>query len=140
MVTKPLVPRLEGGGFTPTAAWALSDGVARFCGEAVAAVVATGPYVAADARELVAIDWEVRPVVTTLDAALAQHRILFERRHRHGDVAGAFASAAIVVAETFEHGRCAPSPLEPRGVGADCRSCVRRWRPPSTSRSPACGS
>src|SRR5207302_1472529 len=84
--------RLGGGGFTPTAAWALSDGVARFCGEAVAAVVATSPYVAADARELVAIDWEVLPVVTTLDAALAQHRILFERRHRHGDVAGAFAS------------------------------------------------
>ena len=119
MVTKPLVPRLEGGGFTPTAAWALSDGVARFCGEAVAAVVATSPYVAADARELLAIDWEVLPVVATLDAALAQHRILFERRHRHGDVAGAFASAAIVVAETFEHGRCAPSPLEPRGMVAD---------------------
>src|SRR5204863_7957 len=40
MVTKPLVPRLEGGGFTPTAAWALSVGVARFCGEAAAVAVA----------------------------------------------------------------------------------------------------
>src|SRR5439155_16309996 len=77
MVTKPLVPRLEGEGFTPTAAWALSDGVARFCGEAVAAVVATSPYVAADARELVAIDWEVLPVVTTLDAPLARPGIRF---------------------------------------------------------------
>ena len=38
-VTKPLAPRLEGGGFAPTAWPALADGVARFCGEAVAAIV-----------------------------------------------------------------------------------------------------
>src|SRR5207247_1018361 len=32
-VTRPLTPKLEGGGFAPTAAFALSDGTARFCGE-----------------------------------------------------------------------------------------------------------
>src|SRR5262249_21220646 len=41
-VTKPLSPRVDGPGYTPTAWPALADGVARFCGEAVAAVVAGG--------------------------------------------------------------------------------------------------
>src|SRR2546422_282110 len=118
-VTKPLAPRLEGGGFTATAWPALADGVARFCGEAVAAVVASSPYVAADARELIAVDWEPLPAGGTLDAALAAGRVLFQRRHRKGDVDGAFARAAIVVDETFGHDRCAPSPLEPRGMIAD---------------------
>jgi len=118
-VTRPLSPRLDGAGFVPTAWPALADGVARFCGEAVAAVVAANPYVAADARELVGVEWEARPAVATIDQALASKQILFERRHRHGDVDSAFALAAVVVRETFEHGRCAPSPLEPRGILAD---------------------
>jgi carbon-monoxide dehydrogenase large subunit len=42
-VTRPLAPRVEGGGFEPTAWPALADGVARFSGEAVAAVVAINP-------------------------------------------------------------------------------------------------
>ena len=118
-VTKPLAPRLDGAGFTSTAWPALADGVVHFCGEAVAAVVAASPYIAADARELVTIEWEPRPVVATIDQALASKQILFQRRHRQGDVDGAFAEAAIVVRETFEHGRCAPSPLELRGILAD---------------------
>jgi aerobic carbon-monoxide dehydrogenase large subunit len=118
-VTKPLSPRLDGPGYTPTAWPALADGVARFCGEAVAAVVAVSPYVAADARELVAVEWEPRPAVTSIDQALESKQILFQRRHRQGDVDGAFARAAIVVRESFEHGRCAPSPLELRGILAD---------------------
>jgi len=118
-VAKPLAPRLDGGGFTPTAWPALADGVARFCGEAVATVVATSAYVAADARELVTIEWEAKPVVASIDQALASNQILFQRRHRQGDVDGAFARAPIVVHQTFEHARCAPSPLEPRGILAD---------------------
>ena len=96
-VTKPLAPRLDGRGFTPTAWPALADGVARFGGEAVAAVVATDPYVAADARELVTVEWEAKPVVASIDQALASNQILFQRRHRQGDVDGAFARAPIVL-------------------------------------------
>ena len=118
-VTRPLSPRVEGPGYTPTAWPALADGVASFCGEAVAAVVAVNPYVAADARELVTVEWEARPAVTTIDQALESNRILFQRRHRQGDVDGAFAGAPIVLRQTFEHGRCAPSPLELRGILAD---------------------
>ncbi len=117
--TRPLSPRLEGAGFTPTAWPALADGVARFGGEAVAVVVASSPYVAADAGERVAVEWEERPAVVTIDQALAAHQVLFQRRHRHGDVDEAFARAPIVVRQTFEHGRCAPSPLELRGILAD---------------------
>jgi len=118
-VTKPLAPRLDGPGFTPTAWPALADSVARFCGEAVGIVVAESPYVAADARELVTVEWEAKPVVASIDQALASNQILFQRRHRQGDVDGAFSRAPIVVRQTFEHGRCAPSPLEPRGILAD---------------------
>ncbi len=118
-VTKPLAPRFDGAGFTPTAWPALADGVARFCGEAVAAVVAESRYVAADARELITVEWEAKPAVVSIDQALASGQILFERRHRQGDVDGAFARAAVAIRETFEHGRCAPSPLELRGILAD---------------------
>ena len=118
-VARPLVPRFESDGFTPTAWPPLADGRVNFCGEAVAAVVAASAYRAADARELVAVDYEPLPAVASVDGALAAGRILFRRDSRNGDVDGAFAKAAIVVRETFEHGRCAASPIEPRGVVAD---------------------
>ena len=118
-VARPLVPRLADAGFTPTAWPPLADGVVRFCGEAVAAVAAASASLAADARERVAAAYEPLPVLASLDAALAAGRVLFRRGERRGDVDAAFARAAHVVRETFEHGRCAPSPLEPRGVLAD---------------------
>jgi len=118
-VAKPLAPRLGGGGFTQTAWPALADGTAQFCGEAVAAVVASGAEAAADAREKISIDWTPLPAITSLDQALAADRVIFHRRHRAGDVDAAFAQAAFVVGETFEHGRCAPTPMEPRGIVAD---------------------
>jgi carbon-monoxide dehydrogenase large subunit len=54
-----------------------------------------------------------------VDGALAAGGVLFRRAWRHGDVEGAFDRAAVVVRETFHHGRLAPSPLEPRGLVAD---------------------
>ncbi len=118
-LARPLAPRLEGGGFTPTAWPPLADRRVRFCGEAVALVVAESPYLAADARDLVRVDYAPLPAVTSIDAALAAGQVLFRRDWRHGDVDGAFARGAHVVRETFAHGRCAPSPIEPRGLVAD---------------------
>ena len=118
-VARPLHPRLEGDGFTPTAWNVLADDRACFCGEAVAAVVATSAQVAADARELVRVEYEPLPATVSIDTALAADHVLFRRHHRRGDVEGAFAGAPLVLRETFEHGRCAPSPLEPRGVLVD---------------------
>src|SRR5437867_10007857 len=116
---RPRAPRLDGGGFTPTAWPVLADGRTCFCGEAVAAVVATSAWVAADARELVRVEYEPLPASVSIDPAPAADRVLFRRRHRQGDVEGAFAGAPLVLRETFDHARCAPSPLEPRGVLAD---------------------
>jgi carbon-monoxide dehydrogenase large subunit len=114
-----LAPRILGEGFTPTECPPLADGEVSFCGQAVAAVAADTPYLAADARELVRVEYEPRPAVATIDGALAAGRVLFRRAHRHGDVDGVFAGAAIVLSERFTHGRCAAVPLEPRGVVAD---------------------
>ncbi|HEY3065993.1 MAG TPA: xanthine dehydrogenase family protein molybdopterin-binding subunit [Methylomirabilota bacterium] len=117
--TRPLAPRFTADGLTATAWPALAHERVRFCGEAVAAVVAADAYTAADARDLVSVSYEPLPAVGGIDAALARDAVLYRRRHCHGDVDAAFASAAIVLEETFEHGRCAAVPLEPRGLVAD---------------------
>jgi carbon-monoxide dehydrogenase large subunit len=116
---KPLAPRLGGEGFTPSAWPALADGEVRFTGQAVAAVLAGTPYAAADAAEMVRVDYEPRPVVATLDDGLAANRVVFRRPYRYGDVDAVFARAAVVVRERFTHGRCVAAPMEPRGVLAD---------------------
>ena len=129
-VVEPLAPRLEALGFTPTIWHALAPSRVRFVGEPIAVVVADTTYAAADGGELVRADYESLPAVATIDAALAEdaprlhadheRNVLFERRHRHGDVERAFAAAAVVVKETFHHARLSASPLEPRGV-------IARW-------------
>ncbi|HEU5193213.1 MAG TPA: molybdopterin cofactor-binding domain-containing protein, partial [Methylomirabilota bacterium] len=116
---KPLAPRLGGDGFTPSAWPALADGEVRFTGQALAAVVAATPYAAADAAEAVAVDYEPRKAVATLDDGLGANRVVFRRPYRHGDVDAVFARAAVVLREQFTHGRCAAAPMEPRGVLAD---------------------
>src|SRR5919197_6118425 len=113
-----LAPRVSGGGFTPTA-WPALAREPRFCGEAVAVVVATSAYAAADIAERVRVDYDVRPACTTLDHALRADAVLFRRTNRRGDVEGAFDRAHVVVRETFSHGRLTALPLEPRGVVAD---------------------
>jgi aerobic carbon-monoxide dehydrogenase large subunit len=116
---RPLAPRMVGGGFVPTEWAALAHGIVRFAGEAVAAVVAGDAYLAADARELVRVEYEPRPAVATIDAALAADEVLFRRSSRRGDVDTIFAAAPVVLAERFTHGRLAAMPMEPRGIVAD---------------------
>ena len=116
---RPPAPYLEGPGFTPTPWAPLADGTARFVGEPVAAVVAESACLAADAREATVVDYAPRPAVVTLEAALADGDVIVRRAGGHGDVDAAFASAAVVVRETFTHGRMAAVPMEPRGVVAD---------------------
>jgi carbon-monoxide dehydrogenase large subunit len=125
---RPLSPRLTGGGFSPTAWPALADGEVRFCGEAVAAVVAETPYLAADGRERVRIEYEPLRALASVDDALAADDVLFRRSGSRGDVEGAFARAAHVLRERFTHGRLAAAPLEPRGLVADWDGeCLTVW-------------
>jgi carbon-monoxide dehydrogenase large subunit len=115
----PLAPRMQGEGFIPTACPPLATGETTFVGQAVAAIAAESAYLAADARELVRVQYEPRPAVAGVDEALAAGRVLFRRGYRRGDVDGVFAAASVVLGERFTHGRCAPAPLEPRGLLAD---------------------
>jgi CO/xanthine dehydrogenase Mo-binding subunit len=113
-----LMPRVSGGGFTPTA-WPALAREPRFCGEAVAVVAAPSPYAAADAAERVGVDYETRTACVSLEQALREESVLFRRTHRRGDVDGVFAAAPVVVRETWTHGRLTAAPLEPRGLVAD---------------------
>jgi len=124
----PFAPRLEGPGFWPTEWPPLAPRRARFVGEAVAALCAGSPAEAADACELVEIDYEPLASIADLDSALAPGahllhdgvpgNVLFRREYSFGDVKGAFARAHLVLRETFSHGRCSASPLEARGIAA----------------------
>ena len=101
--------------------------VVRYCGEAVALVVAETAAVAADAGELVAVDYEPLPAVTDARAAMAEGAPrLWPGCPKNlaltcevGDRAAAdaaFAAAAHVVALGSWIHRVTGAPMEPRAV------------------------
>ncbi|MCA0324522.1 MAG: xanthine dehydrogenase family protein molybdopterin-binding subunit [Proteobacteria bacterium] len=106
----------------------LAHEVARFVGEAVAAVVADTLQQAKDAAEAVWVDYEELPPVPTLAAALdGAARVLPDAADnlaceaRHGDAAAcaaAFERAAHVVQLDITHQRLAALTIEPRTVRA----------------------
>ncbi len=119
----------------------LADGKVLFQGQEVAFVVATDRYVAADAVELVEVEYEDLPVVTNPFKALEPDApVLREdlagksegahgprRHHNHiftweqGDreaTEKVLASADVVAEEMIEYHRCHPCPLETCGCVA----------------------
>ena len=95
-------------------------------GQPVAAVVATDPYLAEDALELIDVEYDPLPPVVDPEAALEEgapvlHPELGNNVHTHllvecGDVEGAMAEAEYRSSERFEIGRQVSSAIEPRGV------------------------
>jgi aerobic carbon-monoxide dehydrogenase large subunit len=108
---------------------AIAVDVARWQGEAVAAVVARTRAEAEDALPLVAVDYEellaVTDPETALDAATPVihtglgDNLCFERRHEAGDPDGGFAAADAIVEATFRFGRHTGVTNEPRAIVAD---------------------
>ncbi|HJU46902.1 MAG TPA: xanthine dehydrogenase family protein molybdopterin-binding subunit [Gaiellaceae bacterium] len=111
---------------------ALSADKVRFVGDPVAIVIAESRYVAEDARDLVLVDYDELPVVTSATAGLAPDApLVFEHlgdnvihrdppgSHRYGDVDGAFAAADRVVTATLHQHRHGLVPMETRGGIAD---------------------
>lgn len=105
----------------------LAEGVVRFVGEPIAAIVAASRYSAEDALETIGLDLDPLeplsdPWRALEDDALRLHdhssNVYVESRLERGDVDEAFARAAAVVERSFRHGRCAAVPIEPRGVVA----------------------
>ncbi len=97
----------------------------RWAGEPVALVVASTAALAADAADLVEVDYEPLPAVTSAEAGAASGapvlhagsgNVCFRERLTSGDVAGAFATAAHRVRQRMVSQRIAPVALEPRGV------------------------
>ncbi|HEX6195495.1 MAG TPA: xanthine dehydrogenase family protein molybdopterin-binding subunit [Jiangellaceae bacterium] len=96
----------------------LARDVVRFVGEAVAVVFASTWAEAADAAELVAVEYDAMPAVTDLEAALAddapsvfpdRSNLVTEIVHEKPD---ALDDAEVVVSGRFVNQRLAPVPLE----------------------------
>ncbi len=86
---------------------------ALYAGQPVAAVVAETRAAAEDLAELVVVDWE--PLDPVVDPHAAGETLLRFARSG-GDVDGAFAAAAHVVARSFSLPRTAAAPMEGRGA------------------------
>jgi aerobic carbon-monoxide dehydrogenase large subunit len=128
----PLMPTMpanaqtgEPFGFAPQPL--LAAGKVRYAGEPVALIVAETRAAALDAGELVEVDYQPLPGVTTADAARAPGAPLVADEvpdnlcldWRIGDAAAveaAFAAAAHVVRLRLDNHRIVTSPIEPRGA------------------------
>jgi carbon-monoxide dehydrogenase large subunit len=135
------LPGAEGlppGALNPAHPVLASDKV-LWAGQPVVLVVADTPERAADAAELVVIDYDELPAVTAaLEAAAvaapvlhdgAPGNVAFRKRLTAGDAGQAFERAAYRVGQRMASQRVAPVALEPRGVlayqAADGRLTVR---------------
>src|SRR5215475_12355147 len=108
----------------------------RFQGQEVAAVVAEDPYIAKDALELIDVDYEMLPAITTPHQALETDAPVIRGdkegqpdTHIYDWEAGdkeatdkAFAEADKVVSLDTFYPRCHPAPLECCGCVADVDS------------------
>ncbi|NNM97854.1 MAG: molybdopterin-dependent oxidoreductase [Candidatus Dormibacteraeota bacterium] len=100
-----------------------------FQGEPVAVVVATSRALAADAADLVQVEYEPLPAVVDPEAAMVAgsfkahsdgpDNIGWDMTFAGGDIDAAFAKAEIRVSERILQQRLAPTAIEPRGVMAD---------------------
>lgn len=105
----------------------LADGVVRFVGDIVAAVVAETRGQALDAAEMIAVDYDPLPVVIDPEAALEEGAPLLYPDHGSNEaldlaVMGAtedptiLDGAEVVVSGRFVNQRLAAVPMEPNGI------------------------
>jgi len=99
----------------------LAEERVRYVGEPVAAVFAADPYLAEDAADLVAVDYDELPALLAADAPPAEFgpgrstEVTLVQKG-FGDVEAAFASAHAIVALDLAIGRHSGVPLETRGA------------------------
>ena len=126
-----LLAMLEREEFTPTRMPILAGETVRFVGEPVAVVIADDPYRAEDAIELVEVDWDPQPAVTSIEQAEAPaaprlhpdasgNRLVDLLMFDDDRLAAIFAGAALTVSATFASARVAALPLEGR-------ACLAEW-------------
>jgi carbon-monoxide dehydrogenase large subunit len=137
--TMPIMARnknRDGSDMIATPKELLPSDKARFCGEAIAMVIATSPAVARDAAELVAIDYDPLPGVANSDEAKTGAQIwdLYENNlaldWADGDEEGtseAFSKAAKIVTLDLVQNRVVPAPMEPRVAIGEYDSATERF-------------
>jgi aerobic carbon-monoxide dehydrogenase large subunit len=122
----------------------------RYQGQEVAAVIATDPAIAVDAAELVEVDYDILPAITTPQQALAPGAVLIRDEKEGqtdnrvydweaGDKAAtdaAFAAADRVVSLSTFYPRSHPAPLETCGAIADVNSVTGQATIYMTSQAP----
>ena len=122
----------------------------RYQGQEVAAVIATDPYVAADAAELVDVDYEMLDAIVNPQQSLAEGAVVIRDEKEGqtdnlvyewetGDEAAteaAFARADRVVSLTTHYPRSHPAPLETCGMVADVNSVTGQATLYMTSQAP----
>jgi carbon-monoxide dehydrogenase large subunit len=122
----------------------------RFQGQEVAAVVATDPYIAEDALELIDVDYDVLPAITSPQQALDADAALI-RDDKEGQTSNlvyeweagdasatdaAFSRADRVVSLETHYPRSHPAPLETCGCLADVNSTTGQATIYLTSQAP----
>ena len=106
--------------------WPLATDRVRHVGQAIAVVVAETSYIARDALDLIAVEYEPLPAVTDMEATLeagapqlydeVPGNLAFTWTHRDGEPDAAFAEGEIVVTRKLENQRVAGIPMEARAV------------------------
>ncbi len=107
----------------------LSSREVSYVGEPIAVVVAESRYQAADAAEMVFVDYDPLPAVVSIERAVeadaplvhstASSNVVATVRAKYGDIDEAFASADHVIPFTLRQHRGACASMEPRGVLVD---------------------
>jgi carbon-monoxide dehydrogenase large subunit len=125
----------------------LAIDAARYVGDPVAIVIAESQSAASDAAELVAVDWEVLPSVTSTEKAAAKgspqiHEVAPDNvafRWQIGDGAAtdaAFKSAAVTVKKRIVNQRLVANAMEPRACVARYDEATGDWTLWVTSQNP----
>src|SRR5713101_6159634 len=117
-----------------------------FVGHPVAVVVATDRYVAADAVDLIEVDYEPLPAVTDPEKAIAAgapavhpewpDNTAFLYHQEGGDPEKAFKEAEVVVKQRITSQRLIPTAMETRGVVAEYRSAEKNLTLYSSTQIP----
>ena len=104
----------------------LAKGVVRYVGDAVAVVVAESPQQAADAVDLIEVDYEPLPATVDPEKATkagapqlheeAPNNIAFHWTVGGGDVDAAFKNADVIVRDRIIQQRLIPTAMETRGA------------------------
>lgn len=133
---EPLFATSKMRGYRATPLLPLADGVVRYVGEPVAAVVAENRYLAEDALAEIYPDYDPLPEAVTAEAAAAadaprvhagfDDNVLVARDFAKGEPDAAFAEATFTVAGRFRFRRKSPLAMENRTYLADFDKGRRR--------------